>query len=100
VEHGYLAGKFRAIETRHRLAVALEAGKGRQIGAWGSMADQGGGDARRIAAAQPQYEQCSESEECDERDEHEHPPSPGGLLHHALFHQFTTSPHLRVPSAG
>src|SRR6266511_2290554 len=58
IEHRDATLKLRTVEAGHRLAVALEAGKRRQIGPRGRMSDEGRGDARRIAGAEPQYEQC------------------------------------------
>ena len=102
IEHRDATLKLRTVEAGHRLAVALEAGKRRQIGPRGRMSDQGRGDARRIAGAEPQYEQCGEREERDERHQHEHAASPRARIFfdYAGLHQFTTSPRHRVASGA
>src|SRR5262249_37575773 len=89
IEHRHLALEIRAVEAGNRPAVALEAGKRRQIGPRGRMSDQGGRNARRIAGTEPQHEHRGEREKGGERDEHDHsaPPRARILVDQVLFSQ-------------
>ena len=103
VEHGHLALERRAVEARHRLAVAIEAGNRRQAGLRRFAADQRGRNARRIAGAEPVHEQRRQCQERQQRQHHDGAPARRRCLAGVVLldraHGFTSLARSASPSA-
>ncbi len=78
-------------------AVALEAGNRRQVRLRRRMADQRGGDERRIAGVEAEQEQQDEPEKDDER--HQHDDAGAGARSRCSFATLVTLLPSPVPSA-